>query len=75
MIDPPRVPFGMTATHVYTAIIKPNNNYEILVDKKVEKSGSMKTDFDPPFTPPKEIDDENDFKPENWYENLEIEKS
>lgn len=60
-------------THVYSLIINPDNKFEILVDGKVINSGSMLEDFSPPVNPPKEIDDLNDKKPEEWDEREKIE--
>lgn len=64
-MDPPRVPHD-TLSHVYTAVLKPNDTYELFIDNKSEKSGNMKNDFEPPFTPPEEIDDPNDLRPDDW---------
>lgn len=57
-------------THVYTAIIKPDNTYEVLVDGKSVESGSLYDDWD--FIPPKEIEDPEDKKPEDWVDEKEI---
>lgn len=57
-------------THIYTAIIKPDNTYEVLADGETMESGSLYEDWD--FIPPKEIDDPNDKKPEDWVDEKEI---
>lgn len=41
-------------------------SYQILIDGEEKKSGSLFEDFSPPFNPPKEIDDPEDTKPEDW---------
>lgn len=64
---PPTVPNTANITHVFTAILYPNNNtYAILVDGDERKSGSLFEDFEPPFVPQREIDDPEDSKPEDW---------
>lgn len=62
---PPIMAAG-TETHVYTAIVKPDNTYAILIDGEESKAGSLFEDFEPPFLPPKEIPDPKDSKPSDW---------
>lgn len=62
----PTVPAD-SLSHVYSVVVYPNNTYAIYVDNESKSSGSMETDFDPPFTPPVMIDDPEDKKPEDWY--------
>ena len=50
----------------------PNNTYNVLVNGQTEKTGSLLEDFDPPFNPPKEIDDPEDSKPEDWVDEEKI---
>jgi calnexin len=38
----------------------------VLVDGEDKKSGSLFTDFEPAFVPPKTIPDPEDSKPEDW---------
>ncbi|XP_065836879.1 calnexin-like [Oscarella lobularis] len=59
-------------SHVYTLIINPDNMYQILVDQREVNSGSLLSDFEPPVNPPKEIDDPDDKKPEDWDEREKI---
>ncbi|GJJ13157.1 hypothetical protein Clacol_007408 [Clathrus columnatus] len=59
-------------TKLYTLIIHPNNTYEIDVDGNSVKTGSLLEDFNPPVNPPKEIDDPEDFKPEDWVDEARI---
>jgi calreticulin len=59
-----------TYTHVYTLIVKPDQTYQVLVDGKEKKSGSLTTDWD--FLPPKQIKDPNQSKPTDWVDNAQI---
>lgn len=43
-----------------------------MVNGQTEKTGSLLEDFDPPFNPPKEIDDPEDKKPEDWVDEEKI---
>eukprot|EP00889_Picochlorum_renovo_P008748 jgi/Picre1/35778/NNA_003238.t1 len=64
---PPMVPSESNVTHVYTAILdSATNTYSMLIDGEEKKSGSLFDHFDPSFNPPKEIDDPEDTKPEDW---------
>lgn len=58
--------------HLYQLIVRPDNTYLIKFDHKVINEGSLLTDFTPPVNPAREIDDPNDFKPENWDEREKI---
>jgi len=51
-----------TMTHLYTLHIKDDNNFEIYIDNNVVREGNLLDDFNPPFNPPKEIDDPTDKK-------------
>ena len=62
-------------THVYTLVLRPSNqSFDLLVDGESRKSGSLLDAalFDPPFSPPKEVDDAEDRKPEDWVEVQKI---
>jgi len=71
LVETPTVKFDMLP-HVYTLTIKPDNSYEILIDNEVAKEGSLFEDFQPPFNPPAEIDDPEDFKPADWVDEEEV---
>ena len=43
-----------------------------MVNGQSEKTGSLLEDFEPAFNPPKEIDDVNDKKPEDWVDEEKI---
>lgn len=64
--------FSDKLPHLYTLIMKPDNTFEILVDKKVVNSGSLLEDFVPAVNPSEEIDDPNDTKPQDWDARYEI---
>lgn len=66
LVSPPLVETDKL-THTYTLLLHPaNSSYDILVDGVSKKAGLLAEDFDPPFVPPKEIDDPKDTKPANW---------
>lgn len=60
--------FSDKLPHLYRLVLKPDNSFEISIDKKVVNSGSLLEDFVPPVNPPEEIDDPNDKKPQDWDE-------
>ncbi|CAI9766180.1 unnamed protein product [Fraxinus pennsylvanica] len=70
---PPSVPSDKL-THVYTAILKPDNELRILVDGEEKKKANFLSndDFEPPLVPPKTIPDPDDRKPEDWDERAKI---
>jgi calreticulin len=57
-------------THLYTLILNPDNTFEVLIDGKEAKKGSLKTDFD--LLPPKEIKDPSAKKPSDWVDEKYI---
>jgi calreticulin len=57
-------------SHVYTAIINPDDTYEVLVDGQKKESGKLSDDWD--FTQPKMIPDPSAKKPADWVEAKEI---
>ena len=57
----------------YAVVIKrASKTYEIFIDGSSVKAGSLDTDFSPPFQPPTEIDDPEDFKPDDWVDEAQI---
>ncbi|XP_063907214.1 calnexin-like isoform X2 [Zophobas morio] len=64
--------FSDKLPHLFTLVLHPDNTFEISVDKKVVNSGSLLDDFTPAVNPPKEIDDPDDKKPEDWDEREKI---
>ncbi|KAJ0101307.1 hypothetical protein Patl1_05630 [Pistacia atlantica] len=65
--EPPFVPSDKLS-HVYTAIIRPDNRVSILVDGDERRMAYLLSmdDFKPPLIPPHMIPDEKDEKPEDW---------
>lgn len=59
-------------SHQYTLIVSPDNTFDILIDGRSEAKGSLLDDFDPPVNPPKEIEDADDSKPDDWDEREKI---
>ncbi|ETL32858.1 hypothetical protein F441_14995 [Phytophthora nicotianae CJ01A1] len=59
-------------THLYTAVIRDDNTFEVFVDQKSVKSGSLLESFLPPVIPEKEIDDPEDSKPDDWVDEKQI---
>lgn len=65
---PPHVPpTDKKVTNLYTLLIEPSKNkFEILIDNKQVKAGSLLEDFTPPVVPPKQIPDPKAVKPADW---------
>ncbi|XP_053110879.1 calmegin isoform X5 [Hemicordylus capensis] len=59
-------------THLYTLVLKPDDTFEMLIDQAVVSKGSLLEDVVPPVNPPKEIEDPDDKKPEDWDERPKI---
>ncbi len=59
---------GVKTTTLYTLIITPEQDFEIRINGDVAKAGNLLDDdmLVPGLNPPKEVDDENDTKPEDW---------
>ncbi|KIK97676.1 hypothetical protein PAXRUDRAFT_824673 [Paxillus rubicundulus Ve08.2h10] len=68
---PPKPTFGKD-TNVYTLVINPDNTYEVKFNGAIERSGNLLEDFTPAVNPPKEIDDPEDTKPEDWVDTKKI---
>ncbi|RWW87938.1 hypothetical protein BHE74_00003207 [Ensete ventricosum] len=70
---PPSVPSDKLS-HVYTAILKPDNELRILIDGEEKKKANFFStdDFEPALIPPKTISDPDDKKPEDWDERAKI---
>ncbi|KAI3777710.1 hypothetical protein L1987_47512 [Smallanthus sonchifolius] len=71
--SPPVVPSDKMS-HVYTAILKPDNELSILIDGEEKKKANFMSyeDFSPSLIPPKTIPDQDDKKPEDWDEVQKI---
>ena len=59
-------------THLVGLVVRPDNTFEIQVDKHVVNSGNLLKDMEPPINPPKLVDDPEDVKPEDWDEREKI---
>ncbi|KAL8129095.1 hypothetical protein V2J09_018250 [Rumex salicifolius] len=70
---PPSVPSDKL-THVYTAILTPDNGLRILIDGEEKKKANFLAgdDFEPAIIPSKTIPDPEDKKPEDWDEREKI---
>lgn len=60
------------ASHLYTLRIKPDNQFEIYIDRELVRSGNLLEDMTPPVNPPKMIDDPTDKKPADWVDEAQI---
>ena len=58
--------------HLYTLHVKKDNTFEVFIDMKSIRSGSLLTHMNPPVNPPREIDDPDDLKPVDWVDVAEI---
>lgn len=70
---PPSVPSDKLS-HVYTAILKPDNELQILIDGEEKKKVNFLSseDFEPALIPAKTIPDPDDKKPADWDERAKI---
>ncbi|KZT08599.1 Calreticulin-domain-containing protein [Laetiporus sulphureus 93-53] len=59
-------------TNLYTLILYPNSTYDVQFNGESKSSGNLLDDFNPPVNPPKEIDDPEDTKPEDWVDTKRI---
>lgn len=58
--------------HLFTLVLTPDNKFEILVDQRSEAKGSLLEDFEPAVNPPKEVEDPDDKRPEDWDEREKV---
>lgn len=56
-------------THLYTMVLQPNGEYEVLFDDVSKAKGKIEDDW---AFPKKEIDDPEDKKPEDWVDEAEM---
>eukprot|EP01051_Picozoa_sp_SAG22_P003375 SAG22_NODE_163_length_16829_cov_9.946204_11_plen_560_part_00 len=59
-------------THLYALVIKPDNSYEFLIDQESVATGNLLETMEPSVNPPKQIDDPEDFKPEDWVDEPQM---
>ena len=51
---------------VYTAVVRKDNTFSVLVDGKTVVEGDLRKDFEPAFQPEEMWDDPEAFEPEDW---------
>ncbi|CED82206.1 Calnexin [Phaffia rhodozyma] len=66
---PPKI---TKTTALYTLIVNPDNTFEIKINDETLTTGSLLEDFEPAVNPPREIDDPEDVKPEDWVDEAMI---
>ena len=59
-----------TLTHLYTFHLKPDNTFEVFIDNKSVRSGSLEEHWD--FLEPKQIKDPSQSKPSDWVDERMI---
>ncbi|XPS93699.1 hypothetical protein M3J09_003042 [Ascochyta lentis] len=69
--NPPMARIVKTST-LYTLIVKPDQSFEIKIDGKSTRNGTLLEDFTPSVNPEAEIDDAEDKKPEDWVDEARI---
>lgn len=57
-------------SHLYTLHVKPDNTFEVLIDNKSVRAGSLEDEFD--FLEAKEIKDPSESKPDDWVDERRI---
>jgi len=57
-------------THVYTAVLEPDNTFKVYIDGDEKKSGSIPDHWD--ILPPKKINDPSQSKPSDWVDERMI---
>ena len=57
-------------THLYTLVLNPDNTFQVLIDNKSVRKGSLDDEFD--FLPPKKIKDPEASKPADWVDEARI---
>ncbi|KAK4534159.1 hypothetical protein CDCA_CDCA01G0184 [Cyanidium caldarium] len=69
----PTMPVLDRNTHLYTLVVDlDEGTFQVLIDQEARRNGSLRTDFQPPVEPPKEIDDPKDKKPADWVDTKMI---
>ncbi|CCG81941.1 Calnexin [Taphrina deformans PYCC 5710] len=71
LTSPPVAKISKLST-LYTLIVKPDQTFEILINNKSAKKGSLLEDFTPAVTPAKQINDPEDSKPSTWVDEAKI---
>lgn len=71
LTSPPVAKISKLST-LYTLVVKPDQTFEISINNKSVKKGSLLEDFTPAVTPSKEINDPEDKKPSDWVEDAKV---
>jgi calreticulin len=61
---------GDNLSHLYTLVVKPDNTFEVLIDMKSVREGTLADSWD--FLAPKEIKDPSVSKPKDWVDAKKI---
>ena len=69
--DPPKAKTDKSA-HLYSLAIRADDTFVVHIDGEVAAEGSLMDSLEPPLTPEREVDDENDLKPEDWVDAAKI---
>ncbi len=58
----------------YAVVIRGDSTYSIAIDQTTVASGTLGSEdhFNPALTPPKQIDDPEDEKPEDWVDEAKV---
>jgi calnexin len=73
LVSPPEIASTYDKkTHLYTLAVRQNGTVTVSIDGVVKKTAEMGSDFEPAFQPPKEIEDAEDKKPEDWVDVKKI---
>nr|CDS34470.1 calreticulin [Hymenolepis microstoma]CDS34483.1 calreticulin [Hymenolepis microstoma] len=66
-----RIPFKVdNMTHLFRLNIFPNNSFSVFVDQELRRNGTLVDEFS--MIKPREIDDPEDKKPEDWVDEVYI---
>mmetsp|Transcript_22078 Transcript_22078/g.71455 ORF Transcript_22078/g.71455 Transcript_22078/m.71455 type:complete len:515 (-) Transcript_22078:65-1609(-) len=69
--DPPKAKTDKAA-HLYSLAIRADDTFVVHIDGEIAAEGSLMDSLEPPLTPEREVDDENDLKPEDWVDAAKI---
>ncbi|VUZ39504.1 unnamed protein product [Hymenolepis diminuta] len=66
-----RIPFVVdNMTHLFRLNVFPNNSFSVFIDQELRRNGTLVDEFD--ILNPREIDDPEDKKPEDWVDDMRI---
>jgi len=70
MLAPPPQVETDQLSHLYTLHVKADNTFEVLIDNKSVRAGSLEDEFD--FLESREIKDPKESKPDDWVDEKRI---